>query len=57
MNKQYEALRLALEALKNAKDGIWSSDSDIAIESCQKAIQEIALDELVQTSQEMGGYD
>lgn len=57
MNKHIEALKMAIEALKNAKDGIWSSDSDIAIQACKEALAEIALDELVQISQEMGGYD
>lgn len=65
MSKQIEALKMAIEALKNAKDGIWSSDSDIAIQTCKEALaeaeqkekQEKAFAELVKLNQEMGGYD
>lgn len=47
MNKQTEALEMAIEALENAKDGIWSSDSDIAIKACKEALAEVENPELV----------
>lgn len=56
MNKQYEALKLVIDFL-NREGFIEEHEIQNVIETCKEALAEIALDELVQTSQEMGGYD
>jgi len=56
MNKQIEALKLAIETME-FYIGNGDNDLDKSIQACKEALAEIALDELVQISQEMGGYD